>query len=135
MKFRSGYKYQLAEDYTHVLLSQFQQDASVDAEYFRLANGVLTIRKGYAWDGPSGPTIDTRDFMRGSLMHDCLYQLIHEGYLDKNVCRPLADLELYDICRQDGMNVMRANWVYYGLRIGGNAAARPAAEHPILEAP
>jgi len=37
--------------------------------------GSLCIREGYSWDGPSGPAIDTVDFMRGSLVHDALYQL------------------------------------------------------------
>ena len=35
--------------------------------------GLLIIRPGYAWDGPSGPTFDTPSFMRGSLIHDVLY--------------------------------------------------------------
>ncbi len=36
-------------------------------------DGVLTIRSGYAWDGPGGPAMDTPAAMYGSLSHDALY--------------------------------------------------------------
>ena len=38
----------------------------VDSKWFQLRpDGKLTARMGYAWDGASGPGIDTRSFMRG----------------------------------------------------------------------
>ena len=77
--------------------------------------GRLTIYAGYAWDGPSGPTIDTADFMRGSLVHDALYQLMREGLLNINH-RNAADQLLITLCREDGMSEVRAAWVYYGVR-------------------
>ena len=49
------------------------------------AKGKLTIKRGYAWDGPSGPTIDTKTFMRGSLVHDALYQLMRLKVLDYTI--------------------------------------------------
>ena len=65
---------------------------------------------GYGRDGPSGPTLDTRDFIRGSLVHDALYQLMREGLLD------------HSIHREDGMTALRAWWVYQGVRLFGNPA-------------
>jgi len=45
--------------------------------YLKLdGDGQFEFSKGYAWDGPSGSTVDTLNFMRGSLVHDALYQLI-----------------------------------------------------------
>jgi hypothetical protein len=139
--YKAGYKYQLQQDYVHQFLTPFPlpQGALICTEYseFLASYAVLRlrIRKGYAWDGPSGPTIDTKNFMRGSLVHDTLYELIRLEFLDKNLYRILADRELYAICRQDGMSWVRANVVYYGLRIGGNPAARKSGSNPLLIAP
>ena len=72
--YKAGYKYQLKAEY--VVQIDIKPAALIDIEYLALTpTGALTIRKGYAWDGPSGPTIDTLNFMRGSLVHDALYQL------------------------------------------------------------
>jgi len=80
IRYRDGYKYQLAED--HTLLIDITPDEGVGNDFVYLGkSGMLVIRKGYAWDGPSGPTVDTRDSLRGSLVHDALYQLMREGYI------------------------------------------------------
>ena len=88
--------------------------------------GELSISTDYAWDGPSGPTIDTRNFMRGSLVHDALYQLMRERVLDDRKDRKHADKLLRIIVRKDGMSRMRAWWVYRALRLFGGPAARPS---------
>ena len=123
--YSEGYKYQLCEDYEYQLGPEWPDvPHDWDTEYFYLDHRkLLVVKDKYAWDGPSGPTIDTKNFMRGSLVHDCLYQMIREGYLDKDQCRILADKELYKIVRDDGMNWFRANLVYYSVRIFGNRFA------------
>ncbi len=78
-------------------------------------DGTLIIDQVYAWDGPSGPTIDTKTFMRGSLIHDALYQLIREGVLSM-ADRKRVDQILREICREDGMAKFRAWYVYHGVR-------------------
>ncbi|MFH0814287.1 MAG: hypothetical protein V2A69_15840, partial [Pseudomonadota bacterium] len=51
------YKYQLVQPYIHDIEIKGYE---VDSPYLKLGpNGVLEMSKGYAWDGPSGPTIDT----------------------------------------------------------------------------
>ncbi len=89
------------------------------------ANGTLIVKAGYAWDGPSGPTLDTDNFMRGSLVHDVLYQLMRDGVIDPKEYKDKADRELQHICRIDGMSAIRAWYVYQGLAIGGWAATQP----------
>ena len=131
--YRSGYNYQLQEDY--VIATGIEPVPPTSTEYISLAPyGTLTIRKGYAWDGPSGPAIDTLNFMRGSLVHDALYQLMREGLLEGSF-RESVDRLLQRICKEDGMSTVRAWWVYQGVRFGGGAAADPARKKPFILAP
>jgi hypothetical protein len=110
--YRGGYKYQIKQDY-NLPNSGIIPNQPVDIQFIRLdVDGHLLIRSGYAWDGPSGPTIDTKNFMRGSLVHDALYQLMREGLLDMTAHRDPADRLLQSICIQDGMSKLRARWVY-----------------------
>lgn len=88
------------------------------------AKGKLTIKKGYTWDGPSGPTFDTKTFMRGSLVHDALYQLMREEILP-NSARKRADEILRNICLEDGMSKARAWWVYRAVRAGARKSSLP----------
>ena len=92
--------------------------------------GILTIKKGYAWDGPSGPTIDTPNFMRGSLVHDALYQLLRYQLIDEE-WRDEADEELRRICCEDGMPKIWARWVYIAVRKWGKVAASPESRKKI----
>lgn len=88
-------------------------------EYISLwDDGRLILRKGYAWDGPSGPTIDTEDSMRGSAGHDALYQLISLGVIPADM-RIVADRDLRRWCIEDGMLETRANAWYSAVRAFG----------------
>jgi len=132
--YNGGYKYQLKEKYSVTI--SIKPAAPIDTEYIDLdAEGTLTIAEGYAWDGPSGPTIDTLTFMRGSLVHDALYQLMREGKLDHISNREAADRTLQKICKEDGMWSLRAWWVYHGVRLFADPAADPAEKRPVTRAP
>lgn len=132
--YNDGYKYQTKEPYSIVI--DIKPSNSISTEYIKLdTSGSLTISRGYAWDGPSGPTIDTLNFMRGSLVHDALYQLMREGHLDRNVHRVTADRILQRICREDGMWSLRAWWIYHGVRLFADLAADPADKRPVIRAP
>jgi len=115
-----GYKYQLLEDYT------YQTDIkgkTIRTPFIWLTeDGELLILRGYAWDGPSGGAIDTKTFMRGSLVHDAMYQLLRKGLLPEEF-RENADRYIRDICLEDGMNRFRAWYVYHLLRVGAKSAA------------
>lgn len=90
----------------------------VNTKYIELRNGILLIKQGYAWDGPSGPTWDTPNFMRGSLIHDALYQLMRDGHISRKH-RKYADRILREVCLEDGMSRFRARYVYYAVRAFG----------------
>jgi hypothetical protein len=123
MKYKAGYKYQLVEHYER--FTDVRPWRMVLTDYLLLdKQGRLSIKCGYAWDGPSGPTFDTPDFMEGSLIHDALYQLIRMGLLPRSV-RKEADQELRDICLENGMSRFRAWCVYVAVRLFGAFAASP----------
>jgi hypothetical protein len=73
--------------------------------------------------------------MRGSLVHDALYQLMRDEYLDRAVYRDAADRTLQKICKEDGMWSLRAWWVYQGVRLFADPAADPASKRPWIRAP
>lgn len=132
--YNDGYKYQLKADYTVAI--DIKPACQIDTDFIKLDIAEnLTLARGYAWDGPSGPTIDTLNFMRGSLIHDALYQLMRDSALDHNIHREAADRILQKICKEDGMWSLRAWWVYQGVRLFAAPAANPADKHPPINAP
>jgi len=109
--------YELTKDYTISLPEYFLDDGKMpnktklwgfynyrgDAEYYHNwalqlpicewdfiriePGGVLTIKKGYRWDGASNPLTWMQHYnYRSSLVHDALYDLMRMKYLapDKN---------------------------------------------------
>ncbi|MFV1982438.1 MAG: DUF1353 domain-containing protein [Thiohalomonadales bacterium] len=128
-KRRRMYKYNLHSDFvyeTGIHVEQPKNSGLIAIENM----GKLTINRGYSWDGPSGPSIDTKNFMQGSLVHDALYQLLREGILPPHA-RVRADEILRDICLADGMSKFRAWYVHLAVRIFAAAAAKS----DLLEAP
>jgi len=92
ISYKKGYKYQLVEESSTDIPILPANDIKSKPDYIVLTSQRnIKIKKGYAWDGPSGPTIDTLNFMRGSLVHDALYQLMREDHLDSKNYREPAD--------------------------------------------
>lgn len=131
--YKNGYKYQLCGDYRCMV--GFEPKREILTEWIELSHvGQILIRNGYAWDGPSGPTVDTPNFMRGSLVHDALYQLLRERYLQPEF-RAQADDCLYRICLEDGMSRFRAWIVYQSVKRFGGPSADPKHDRPRIVAP
>jgi hypothetical protein len=133
IKYKKGFKYQLAKFYRHQVRI-YAYD--IETEYISLKKtGMLIIKKGYAWDGPSGLTIDTKSSMRGSLVHDALYELLRKSYLPVGFgYRTVADMLLWEICVEDGMWKWRADiWLAAVQNFAGFAASKDSLK-PILEA-
>lgn len=119
------YKYQLLIPYS---LDISIKGYVVDNEFFSLdESGRLTINALYAWDGPSGPTVDTPSFMRGSLVHDVLYQMIRLELLPAKL-KEVADQILYDLCIEDGMWSVRAKWVLRAVDHYGAGSCIPGSD-------
>lgn len=130
--YRKGYKYQLDGDYS---IQTPVTGYNIDTEYIRLTpDGMLTMRHGYAWDGASGTTFDTKSSMRGALVHDGFYDLLRQELISHNERCKVDDL-LHDICEEDGMWKWRADLWFIAVRKFGITAADPEHSHPIIEAP
>jgi hypothetical protein len=133
MKYKAGYKYQLVTD--EVFQTSFRPAVNVVTDLISLTErGELVLSKGYCSDGPSGPTIDTPNFMRGAFLHDGLYQLMREGLLPWGLWRK-ADEELAKQCRADGMWEIRIKWVMLGLWIVKGKSAKPSQTKRVRQAP
>ena len=128
MKYRriGNYKYELTERFqvvTDIRPDRAYFAPNLDSYFVYLAsNGILILRKGYSWDGASGPAMDTQSIMRGALVHDGFYQLLRESDLPMSY-RKKADKLLRNMCREDGMMWIRSLWVYWAVRIFGREAA------------
>ena len=134
MKYVPGYFYQLVE-------KEVFQDTNITpakmvrTKYIHLTpGGTLTIKPGYAWDGPSGPTYDSKNSLRASLAHDALYQLMRMNLIDID-WRTDADILLDNILEQDGMWAVRRWYWITGVQWFAGGAADPSSRKKILSAP
>jgi hypothetical protein len=110
IEYCKGYKYQLRADYQ--IQTPIFPDEDVVTELVQLTrDGMLTIRKYFAWDGASWPAIDTRTNMRAALVHDALYYLMRCAGLDLK-WRGTSDWMLQQIMVEDGAWPFRASYYF-----------------------
>lgn len=136
------YKYQTLKDafFETGIKPLARHTNGYDSPYLAVdGEGVVTVKAGYAWDGASGPTIDTKDSMRASLAHDALYNLMRDGVLPRSAsARKKADEFFHRLLREDGMGLLRSKLWLAGVRVGGRSSASPKANEKfqkVLEAP
>lgn len=133
VRYREGYKYQVAEDLT--VQTDIRPDKYIRTKFITLSKrGKLTIKAGYAWDGASGPTVDTESTITPSCVHDALYQLMRLGLLGQEWRNP-ADRLLRKMLVERGMWRIRAWYWYRGLQVADGDAALPENKQKVLEAP
>ncbi|WP_372882867.1 DUF1353 domain-containing protein [Psychromonas sp.] len=134
ISYRADYKYQLASSYKIDI--PIKPNSAIKTDFIDLdTNGNLLVKEGYAWDGPSGPVIDTDQNMRASLVHDALYQLMRLEQLSSRTHRKAADQLFKDICKEDGVSNLRASGYYKALRRFGKPAASPQNKKVVHRAP
>lgn len=132
--YRAGYKYQLARDYSIQLDLKLPTD--IVTEYVIITkDGLMILKRSYAWDGCSGPTYDDKTNMRGGLVHDGGYQLMRLGLLPPEY-KDIFDKLLRFICLEDGMWKIRAWYYFEGVDHFAKYAAKQGSNpYPILTAP
>ena len=131
--YSEGYKYQLRRSYT-VKTPIVGYD--VVEEFFMLSpDGTLHIKSGYAWDGASGPTFDTKSSMRPSLVHDVFCQMMRAGQVDYSVWQDKINELFRQHCIEDGMWHWRAGLWHTGVEVGDAGNPDQGPDREILEAP
>ncbi len=116
---KKKYRFRLYEDETYqtgIILSE-----DIDTPYFALSkDGLLTGKKGYAWDGSSIPFKRTLRILSlgiwkpdkyskiASLFHDVLYQMMGMGLLSRSY-RFRCDYVYKVLCIKGGMKKRDAN--------------------------
>lgn len=100
MKYWKGYKFVVAE--TFEVQTAILGYAVVDEHTSLEANGILHIRKGYPWDGNSGPFLDIISSLEASCVHDVLCDYINLNMLPQEL-QPMVDQEYYKIAISKGM--------------------------------
>lgn len=133
--YRSGYKYQLAENYT--IKTTIKPKKDIESQFIDMnKDGTLSIKSGYAWDGTSGPIIDDNHNQRASLVHDALYQLMRQKKLSpRSAYKDKADRLFQKLCKQDGVLSPLADLYYQSLKRYGDPAADPKNAKEIQKAP
>ncbi len=111
MHYSSGYKHMLEKDMRIFLPWLIGYD--IDTFHIRLTpDGWMTIKRGWGWDGCSGPTFDTKATRRGGCGHDAVSWLMRRKYIP-GTYKHLNDCQAYDTWIQDGMWRWRADlWLY-----------------------
>ena len=122
-----SYKYELSWSLAIKLKYAPKEDIYSEWVIF-FKDGTLMIKKGFKWDGASGPTIDGKENFRAALIHDALYYLLRKGLLPLDEYRELADKSLHDICEFDGMNETRTDLWHAAVRLLAEGAAEPTGE-------
>ena len=88
--------------------------------YASLKDGILSVKRGYAWDGASGPIINTRDTLVASLVHDVLYQAMRLNLIKSSKeNRTIADKNFFEILKMNGVNSIRRKVWYFAVRLFG----------------
>jgi hypothetical protein len=123
------YKYRLYEDYadtTRIL------DCEYEDQYAKITkDGRIIGKKGFCWDGCSGPTKDDDTNQVPGLLHDIKYYLMRIGVVPQS-WRHVADKELVEGCRKRGMSKFRAWYYFEGVDHFAGYAAKYGSEPKIL---
>lgn len=132
--YRSGYKYQLAESYS--VATPIKPTTPVKHEFFTLTKtGKLWIKRGYAWDGASGPTFDTKSSMRPSLVHDVFCQMMRSKLLDFDQWQDKVNELFKQHCIEDGMGGFRAGYWHAAVEFANAGHPDQGESNPVQEAP
>jgi len=125
--YRKGFKYQVAR--LCVMQSTVYPSHDIITKFYEIhTDGIILGRIGYAYDGASGPTFDSKCAMRPALGHDIVYQAMREGLLDWRF-KDAIDDDFYGWLIEDGMWRWRAiRWYDAVSKYGGKEGENPYQE-------
>ena len=121
ISYKSGYNFVLTETYS--LKVPILESARHN--HVNLENGVLTIEKGFAWNGAT--MCPDRHRHRASLVHDALCHLLAHEKLSKNY-KDLADDIYVKLTIEDGDIYLNALFSKFVMNLGGHHFLKPEEE-------
>ncbi len=133
IRYSEGYKYQLEALYaceTPVTGTLIEDDLFTLYE-----SGLLVIRKGFAWDGASGPTFDSKSSMRASLVHDVFCVCMRDGRLSYEKWQDTVNELFRQQCIEDGMWGWRANLWHAAVEFADAGNPNQGRDRVVLTAP
>jgi hypothetical protein len=133
IKYTSGYKYQLYEDAS--MLTPIKGAEIYDKFFTLYKNGFLQIKEGFAWDGASGPTFDTKNSMSPSLVHDVFCYSARTGRLDFEKYRHEYNDLFKQMCIDNGMSGFRSNIWHAAVEFANAGDPEQGPDRVVQEAP
>jgi hypothetical protein len=133
IRYSEGYKYQLEALYaceTPVTGTLIEDDLFTLYE-----SGLLVIRKGFAWDGASGPTFDSKSSMRASLVHDVFCICMRDGRLPYEKWQDTVNEFFRQQCIEDGMWAWRAGLWHAAVELADAGNPDQGRDRVVLTAP
>jgi len=128
-----GFKYQLLENYS--CKTPVTGTEIVDREFHLHEDGLLEIYAGFAWDGASGPTFDTKSSMRPSLVHDVFCVCMRDGRLSYSDWQDTVNEFFRVQCIEDGMWEWRANLWHAAVEFADAGNPNQGPDRKKLKAP
>ena len=125
-------KYVLSEDAWFLTPFRGYKGKTEFVELFK--SGWVCVQAGWAWDGASGPTIDTKSSIRASLAHDLGAMLMRQEILPRELWFQ-NDRMLERLCLEDGMWGWRAKAWRKFLSLVKGAYGRPEKKRVVHVAP
>lgn len=133
IRYSEGYKYQLEALYaceTPVTGTLIEDDLFTLYE-----SGLLVIRRGFAWDGASGPTFDSKSSMRASLVHDVFCICMRDGRLSYEKWQDTVNEFFRQQCIEDGMWHWRAGLWHAAVELADAGNPDQGRDRVVLTAP
>ncbi len=119
---RAHYKYRMVNGFAIYIGGYIHGMIDIQHDYILLSDRTLTITSGYAWNGSSMSRDKNAEI--ASCVHDALYQLMREGWLNTK-WRKEVDQLYRDICIDQGTWRWHANLKYFMLRKFAGDFAKP----------
>lgn len=107
----------------------------VDRFFILEEDGTLWIFAGFAWNGASGPTFDTKSSIGPSTVHDIFCICMRDGRLDYDKWQDTVNDFFRQQCIEDGMWGWRASLWHSGVEFGDAGNPDQGPDRRVLEAP